>query len=253
MWLRGVNQVLSVWWWRYRMEYLLATHSLALLPQRWDVTHKVTLQHYKRRRVHVHTKLLSTDGDQELLSGHWFSLTRYPCMLPWRLKYEVARCGWAGLHWGRLCRGRAVSKGRGGCTQPQASHLWVHLFIRSRSLMRSFFFRLLGLKVCSWWITLRSCCLVRLSCSWPLTPGHSDGPVWLHGVNSITLSTWKIKVGVTVMIPSQHGACVFILSYFFFFSRLVVILSQPDCGASWDSLLRHEGWRHVSPSRTQRC
>lgn len=50
------------------MEHLLATHSLALLPQRWDVTHKVTLHHYKRRRrVHVHTKLLSTGGEQKLL------------------------------------------------------------------------------------------------------------------------------------------------------------------------------------------
>lgn len=38
-----------------------------------------------------------------------------------------------------------------------------------------------------------------------------------------------------------------------FFSRLVIVLSQPDCGASWDSMLRHGGRSHVSPSRTQRC
>lgn len=137
MWLCGVHQVLSVWRWRYRMEHLLATHSLALLPQRWDVTHKVTLQHYKRRRVHVRSKLFIIGGDQEPISGHWFALPRHPCTLPWQLKYEVAGCGRAGLQWGRLCRGRAVPEGRGGCAQQQASHLWVHLFIRSRSLMRN--------------------------------------------------------------------------------------------------------------------
>lgn len=62
MWLRSVNLVLSVWRWRYRMEHLLATHSLALLPERWDVTHAKSL--FKRRTVHNHTK--STGGDQKL-------------------------------------------------------------------------------------------------------------------------------------------------------------------------------------------
>lgn len=47
-------------------------------------------------------------------------------------------------------------------------------------------------------------------------------------------------------VPNMHLHSVF-------FFRLVIILSQPDCGASWDSMLRHGGWSHVSPSRTQRC
>lgn len=42
------------------------------------------------------------------------------------------------------------------------------------------------------------------------------------------------------------------LPVFFFSPRLVVVLPQPDCGASWDPVLRHGGWRHVSPSGTPR-
>lgn len=47
----NVNQIFSVWWWGYGLEFLLATRSLALLSQRWNRRHsyvRTQKQYYKK-------------------------------------------------------------------------------------------------------------------------------------------------------------------------------------------------------------
>lgn len=118
-----------------------------------------------------------------------------------------------------------------------------------------FFCRVTAQKACSWWSTLRSSCPGRLSCSWPSTLAYLDTPHWPRAASWITPSTSKTKVwllggakrcaGVPTWRTRLRSVC--------FPSRLDLLLSQPDRGASWDTVPRTGSGGVVPPSGTQRC
>lgn len=185
-----------------------------------------------------------------------FSACRDSPALPLWAERGVARRGGPGL-----CR---RGRGWGGAihvSEGTTPHGQTGLVIKGPAVSETqfdllfFFCRLSAQKACSWWSTLRSSCPGRLSCSWPSTPACLDTPPWPRAASWITPSTSKTKVlllrgakrcaGVPMWRTRLHSVC--------FPSRLDLLLSQPDCGASWDTVPRTGSGGAVPPSGTQRC
>lgn len=261
MWLRSVNLVLSVWRWRYRMEHLLATHSLALLPERWDVTHAKSL--FKRRTVHNHTK--STGGDQKL------SFLDADSLLPGTLVrfHDGSNMKWQDID--DLDSTEEDSAGEEQSLKVQDAALSdrplsfesTFPFNHSQSLMPNYLFEYRKYKQnpIVLFQTFGSEGLQLVDHTEIVLSGQAVLQLTFDpGAFGRTRVTTRCQLDHPFYVKNKGGSDSddntvpnMVQTHLYFFFRLVVILSQPDRGASWDSMLRHGGWSRVSPARTQRC